>query len=246
MKSLYLDIGNTFLKMARKKNAGWEIVFEGQIEKLEELSDSIQAINNSNEMLVTSVRKDVTQWLRECFPNLSITEYKASDIPSKMLDYNTPETLGLDRFLVCLGASKETKNKGLVVIDVGSACTVDLMNEMGVYQGGVIMPGLNLVQQAMEKKLPELPIVPGVIPKTWPGKSTVESIEWGVNGGFVMAIRGFIHEYRKRNENPDIYVTGGDAEKLIGWIGEDEKLIHRKHLIWEGMEEFERLLTSEH
>lgn len=244
MKPLYLDIGNTFLKMARRENSGWQTVFEGELERLDELRDAIETVSKSKKIFVSSVRKDITKWLNKSFPNLLIREYKTSDIPAKKLSYDTPETLGLDRFLVCLGAFKQSKTKNVIVIDAGSACTVDLMTEDGVYRGGVIMPGLKLIQHAMEKRLPELPIVPGIVPKTWPGKSTVECIEWGVNGGFMMAIRGFINQYRSMIDDPDMYVTGGDAESLVKWMGDEEELIHSRHLIWEGMEEFGELLNT--
>ncbi|WP_234570902.1 type III pantothenate kinase [Rhodohalobacter sp. 614A] len=238
MKELYLDIGNSFLKMATRKNSDWQKIFDGEHERLDELCRIITSYGESPEVRISSVRKDITKRLMQNLPDIKVSEFKTADIPPKMLDYKTPDTLGLDRFLVCLGAIKEASDRNVVVIDAGSACTVDLMTKENVYSGGVIMPGLKMIRNAMEHRLPELPTAPESIPETWPGKSTIESIEWGVNGSFVHAIKGFIHQYRSSVGDIDIFVTGGDASLLLKWMGKDEKLIHRKNLIWTGMEEF--------
>jgi type III pantothenate kinase len=158
-----------------------------------------------------------------------------------MLDYKTPNTLGLDRFLVCLAAWKESGEDNTIVVDAGSACTVDMMTKRGVYRGGVIMPGLPIIRHAMREKLPELPEVAESIPDEWPGKSTTECIEWGVNGGLMMAIHGFIDKYRNMVEEPSVYITGGNARKLLEWMGEKESMNYRKNLIWDGLEELARI-----
>lgn len=244
MKELYLDIGNSFLKMATRKISDWHIVFEGEHKRLDELCSTIESFGESKKVVVSSVRKDITHRLLQSLPGLKIREYTSADISAKMLDYKTPETLGLDRFLVCLGAAKESEHKNVIVIDAGSACTLDLMTDERVYCGGVIMPGLEIIRSAMENRLPELPTAPHSIPENWPGKSTTECIEWGVNGGFIHAIQGFIDQYKSMVGDLDIYVTGGDAGQLIQWMGNDEKFIHRKTLIWDGMEEFGSLLKG--
>lgn len=232
------------MKMAMRKDSGWQIIFDGELLRFDELCDTIKSIKGAKKILVSSVRKDITKRLNERVRGQTFQEYRTSDIPSRMLDYNTPETLGLDRFLVCLGAAKESNKKNVVVIDSGSACTIDLMTDERVYSGGVIMPGVKIIRNAMADRLPELPTVPQVIPEQWPGKSTAECIEWGVNGAFVFAIQGFINQYRSLVEEVDLYITGGHARQLLEWIGDKETLNYRKNLIWDGMEEFGVLLKT--
>ncbi len=245
MKSIYLDIGNSFLKMAYFHDGEWEIAFDGELDRLNELCKKIEEMDDVEEILISSVRKDVWERLVENLPDLELRPFKTEDIPARMLDYKTPETLGLDRFLVCLAALRES-GKNVVVIDSGSACTVDLMTGDGVYRGGVIIPGLQLWKKAMEQRLPELPSAPEEIPAVWPGKSTIECIGWGVNGAYKEVLRSFIHHYRSTlEEEMDVYITGGESGRIIKWLGDEEHLLHRKYLIWDGLLEFELLLQKE-
>lgn len=241
MSPLYLDIGNSFIKLAKPTKSDWNILFDGELHHFHQLCAFIRSSTNAKKIILSSVRKDITQKLRENLSEQVIHELKTSDIPSPMLDYKTSQTLGLDRFLVCLAAWKESGENDIVVVDAGSACTIDLMAKEGVYRGGVIMPGLQIIRHAMIERLPELPGVTESIPEVWPGKSTTECIEWGVNGGFVMAIRGFIEKYRRIVEKPSIYMTGGNAKQLMEWMGEDALLNYRKNLIWDGLEELAKM-----
>lgn len=242
MNPLYLDIGNSFLKLAARNGPGWQILFDGKLDRVDELIRFLVSKGNSEKIILSSVRRDISEKLRSKLSERDIQAYGTSDIPLNMLDYKTPDTLGLDRFLVCLAAWKESGKENVIVIDAGSACTVDLMTDQGVFKGGIIMPGLQIIKETMKNRLPELPDSPDSIPQEWPGKSTVECIQWGVNGGFLFAIQGFIDQYRKIIDEPEIYVTGGNGGMVVKWMGEDESINYRKHLIWNGLEQFEQII----
>ncbi|MDZ7718712.1 MAG: type III pantothenate kinase [Balneolaceae bacterium] len=244
MKPLYLDIGNSFVKLAERNGDDWQILFDGKINRFDELVKFLDSKKIDQKIILSSVRKDISKKLKSSLTERFIVERSTSDIPPKMIDYKTTETLGLDRFLVCLAAWKESNNEDVIVVDAGSACTVDLMTKEGVFIGGIIMPGLQIIKHSMKNRLPELPEAPDSIPQEWPGKSTIECIGWGVNGGFLMAIQGFIDQYRTITENPKIYITGGNARQILNWMGDRESLKSRKNLIWNGMEEFEKLIQS--
>lgn len=244
MNPLYLDIGNSFLKLAARNSTDWQVLFDGELNRFSDLCTFIKSRKSREKIILSSVRKDITQNLRESLSEQIIIEFTSSDIPSEMLDYKTPKTLGLDRFLVCLAAWKESGKQDVIVIDAGSACTVDFMTKAGVYSGGIIMPGVQIIKQTMRNKLPELPQVSGSIPDHWPGKSTMECIEWGVNGFFLMAIQGFIQKYREMAEDPEIYITGGNAREVIDWMRDEETLHYQKNLIWDGLEELSKIVEE--
>ncbi|WP_237855954.1 type III pantothenate kinase [Rhodohalobacter sulfatireducens] len=244
MNPLYLDIGNSFLKLAARNGSDWQILFDGKHDRIDEMISYLASKGDKGKIILSSVRQDISEKLRAELSDRNFIEYRSSHIPSNRLDYKTPQTLGLDRFLVCLAAWIESDERNVIVIDAGSACTVDLMTTKGVFRGGIIMPGLQIIKSSMRDHLPELPKAPESIPEEWPGKSTVECIEWGVNGGFLLAVQGFIERYRSMVEDPVIYITGGNAVQIMNWMSEEASLNYRKYLIWEGLEQFEKIIRE--
>ena len=186
------------------------------------------------ELVVASVRKDHFTLLKNQITNKKITQITIDDIPIEMLDYSTPKTLGIDRYLDCLGAFKESK-KGVVVIDAGSACTIDMMDKRGVYKGGIIMPGLQSIMQIFKSVAPELPETEKEIPKNWPGKNTKESLQWGQVGFFIDGIKSALGRFKDQYGDFELYITGGDGETISKLITEKSK--NDSFLIFKGMQE---------
>ncbi|MEX0995109.1 MAG: type III pantothenate kinase, partial [Balneolaceae bacterium] len=142
-------------------------------------------------------------------------------------------------YLTCLGASFQT-SRPVVVIDAGSACTVDFMTEDGVYIGGVIMPGLDAIIEAARRNLPSLPKSDYQLPDSWPGTSTLDSLRWGTTGAFWAAIQSYLGKFEVRFGKYDLFVTGGGADVIrqLARAEGDYKLKIRPNLIFEGMEKY--------
>lgn len=242
MNELYLDIGNSFLKLATPRGNTWKLLYDGRIGTMDLLIKEINLHQSLAKLYVSSVRKDLFNVLKSSLPDLSIRLFGVQDIPRGLLEYDTPGTFGFDRFLVCLGAWSPDQ-KDVIVIDSGSACTVDLMTSDGVYRGGVIMPGLDLLHGAIEGYLPELPVSERRIPDRFPGKSTEECLEWGVNGTFIAAISGFVQRYRSTCPAAQVYLTGGDSNQLSRWLSGRMEITMDRNLLWEGMKRF-RLMAE--
>jgi len=240
MNALYLDIGNTSLKLAVPEEDGWKVLWHQRFENdfvsfidlLNESSDS-----EKNVVYTSSVRKDITRKVEEAVPGLHIQVLSASQIPKQFINYSTIHTLGLDRFLGCLGAFKVSNKSGVIVIDTGSACTVDFMDKDGIYQGGVIMPGMDILKKSIRRYLPELPDVDSTVPDTWPGKSTQDSLRLGVNGMFGLAIESWIGKFQMMDDNAVVFITGGNSME-IQLLLNDTECTHHVNLQFEGMKEF--------
>ena len=234
-KTLFLDIGNSAIKAAFKKGHKWERASDN----FKSVTYLISWLNNHTDsigqLVVASVRKDQFELLQNQVKDQSIKHIKIEDIPLEKLDYDTPKTLGVDRYLGCLGAFKKA-GRSVVVVDAGSACTIDLMNEHGVYQGGVIMPGLQSLMNIFKISAPELPTIEPEIPSTWPGKSTLDSLKWGQVGFFIDGIESALNRYKKQYGDFDLFTTGGDAEIISKLISTTSK--KNDFLIFNGMEAF--------
>ena len=233
-KTLYLDIGNSSIKAAYKEEGNWVRVGDSfksatyLISWLDKHKESIE------ELVVASVRRDHFLLLQKQVTNQKITQITIDDVPAEKLDYSTPKTLGIDRYLDCLGAFKESK-KGVVVIDAGSACTIDMMDTNGVYKGGIIMPGLQSIMNVFKTAAPELPEIEKEIPSNWPGKNTAESLQWGQVGFFIDGIESALRRFRDRYGDFELYITGGDGETISHLIA--EKSNNDSFLIFKGMQE---------
>lgn len=234
-KTIFLDIGNSAIKAAFKKDGKWERASDN----FKSVTYLISWLNNHTdsigELVVASVRKDQFELLQNQVNDQSIMNIRIEDIPLEKMDYNTPKTLGIDRYLGCLGAFKKV-GKAVVVIDAGSACTIDLMNDEGIYQGGVIMPGLQSLMNIFKISAPELPTIEPEIPSEWPGKSTSDSLKWGQVGFFIDGIESALNRYKKQYGDYELFITGGDAEIISKLISTKPK--KNDFLIFNGMEAF--------
>lgn len=240
MNALYLDIGNTSLKLASLSDAGWEVLWHERFGvNLESFVKMLQryAENEASVVYTSSVRKDITQKIIEAAPDINFQLLSTSQIPEHKINYATVHTLGLDRFLGCLGAYQLSNGFAVIVIDTGSACTVDFMDENGVYQGGVIMPGHDVLKKSIRRYLPELPEVDSAIPENWPGKSTHDSLRWGVNGMFRAAIESWIDRFKELDSRARIFITGGNSSDLQRLLT-DTECIRNANLQFEGMKAF--------
>jgi type III pantothenate kinase len=240
MDKIYLDIGNSYIKAAKQGEIGWNVLRHVRTVSVDILAEFISGIDEVEKVVVSSVRQDVVDELEYRLDGKTFLNITSSLIPPYYLDYDTPRTLGIDRFLACLGAGGLT-SKNVVVIDAGTACTVDLMTSDKIFRGGVIMPGLDLFHKSMRQNLVELPPVERRLPDKWPGKSTRESLQWGINGVFLMSILSCIDRYERELGGVDVYVTGGDAVFILEHLGKERQIKHRSDLIFEGMVNFENL-----
>lgn len=233
---LYLDIGNSSIKAAYREELNWIRPGSFKINNAKELVDWINEHERDFGMVViASVVQETTRAIADRLSINKVRELTVKDIPSDLLDYKTPETLGLDRFFACYGAVAQT-SKPVVVIDAGTACTIDYMSGDFVFRGGIIMPGIGILEESLRNFAPELPPVLRSIPDEWPGKSTKASLRWGLYGAFVDGIQSALNKYQQHYGDFDLVITGGAAEWLSSLFERESKV--RPMLVFEGIHYF--------
>jgi type III pantothenate kinase len=128
-----------------------------------------------------------------------------------------PDRVGIDRLLNAVAArSRLRRRTPAVVIDAGSAVTVDWVDEDGAFGGGAIFPGLRLMAQALHEHTALLPLVTieRANPRL-PGMSTTTAIEAGVFWAVVGGIQALTEQLASRAAvTPEVFLTGGDAPVL--------------------------------
>jgi type III pantothenate kinase len=137
--------------------------------------------------------------------------------------YRNPLEVGPDRIANAVAATHLYPGRNAIVIDFGTATTLDVIGAGRDYLGGIIVPGLQIAMEALERNTARLPTVEIVPPVELVGRSTVECIQSGLYFGNRAMVRELTREIRERAFGDDsavILATGGfsrlfEREKLF-------------------------------
>ena len=151
--------------------------------------------------------------------------------------YRQPRRLGADRWLAMIGAHIECQTL-CIVVDAGTAVTIDVLDDNGQHLGGQIMPGLKLMRDALSIHTNGIGNVGrpsssvtgglGIFAKSTAG-AVVQGVTSAVTGAIERASRILGHD----GKQPTIVLTGGDALHIYSSL-EEESLL-RPNLILEGL-----------
>ena len=129
-------------------------------------------------------------------------------------EVDAPESVGVDRLLAALAAFRRAEG-ACIVVDAGTAVTVDAVSADGAFQGGAIFPGLGMIARALAEGTVLLPRVD--LPSEAPlvGKNTREAISAGLVHGVTGAVAALVEGARKTvGREAAVLLTGGDAAFL--------------------------------
>jgi type III pantothenate kinase len=126
--------------------------------------------------------------------------------------YRNPIEVGPDRVANAIGAVHLYPGRHVIIVDFGTATTFDVVTANRDYLGGMIVPGIGIAMEALEKNTARLPTVEIVPPAELIGRSTVECIQSGLFFGNRAMVRELTREIREqafRNEQVVVIGTGG-------------------------------------
>jgi type III pantothenate kinase len=127
-----------------------------------------------------------------------------------------PQEVGADRVVNAI-AGKDRFGAPLIVVDIGTAATFDVVDRAGNYAGGVIAPGINLSLKALEMAAAKLPHIAIRRPARVIGKSTVPAMQSGLFWGYVGLIEGLVARIRAEFGEPmRVVATGGLSPLFAG------------------------------
>ncbi len=211
--NLVIDIGNTAVKF---------IIFDERgacIHQYESKNGDIVPLKRLLEQ--TPVKRAIISAVAETDEPLS-SFLKAMDPKPLWLNehtilpirnaYGTPHTLGTDRLAAVVGAGVDFPFRNVLVVDVGTCITYDLITADGYYCGGNIAPGMRMRFQAMHEHTARLPLVG--FEGDWPpplGHTTKEALTSGVLWGIKAEIEAYIHILQTKTDNLQVILTGGDG-----------------------------------
>jgi len=155
------------------------------------------------------------------------------------IQYPRPEEIGPDRLANALGGFLHTEAP-FIVIDMGTAVTLDVVTKKNGYEGGAIAPGFSFLSEYLSEKTALLPPINlnKIHRRTGIGRSTTEAMEIGCTKGFSGMIRELVSTCSEEvisidGVKPTILVTGGSFTWVAeSWIG---RIPFYQHLTLEGL-----------
>lgn len=127
--------------------------------------------------------------------------------------YSTPATLGMDRLAAAVGANAIVPDTELLVVDLGTAITIDRVSRLSEFLGGIISPGMSMRFKALHTMTARLPLCTAgelsidTYGDSIVGRDTHQAITMGVVRGIAYEIEGYVRESGCKT----IFFTGGDA-----------------------------------
>ena len=158
--NLIVDVGNTSIKLAvfenRKLLSKVTCDQKGFMKAIMNISREYSNIDHAMVSSVGNFKKKDLSALEK--------EYKVTILSEKTIlpfdnQYETPETLGVDRMALVSAAALNYKAKNVLIIDAGTCVTYDLKNAENEYLGGAISPGLTMRYQALNTFTEGLPLL---------------------------------------------------------------------------------------
>jgi type III pantothenate kinase len=124
--------------------------------------------------------------------------------------YDNPKEVGADRIANAVGAF-DIYGGPTIVVDFGTATTLDAVSAKGEYLGGAIIPGIEISLDALFSRAAALRRIELVEPRNVIGKNTVESMQAGAVYGFTAQVDGLCVRMKKELGEATVIATGGLA-----------------------------------
>jgi type III pantothenate kinase len=138
-----------------------------------------------------------------------------ASVQSLQVFYKPSGSLGADRLASALGALAQF-TAPLIVLDFGSATTIDVITGEG-FLGGAILPGVRMQMESLFRRTEQLPEVGLAFPPNAIGSSTEHCIQSGILFGHLAAVEGMIDRFTGAlKEKPTVVATGGLSHLFIG------------------------------
>ena len=217
---LFVDIGHSAVK--------WR-TFDSKVSKESiEFFSASSLPNNKCIWLSAVAHSNIVDSIKREFANVELV------LPCKKhgnltIAYETPSELGVDRFLAMLGAIENYPSANLLVIDLGSALTIDIVNDDGAHKGGLIMPGLMALRKSFTKFSTEN------MSQSLTGLQNNTKDAWlsGTETMLIVTIKEQIKDFQSQYSNGSVLMTGGDITKLSSEL--PQSLNYFENLVLDGL-----------
>jgi type III pantothenate kinase len=245
MKSLLMDVGNTRIK--------WGVFDKDEIRRTGHIAqDRIRA--NGMQVLTTRLPRQVDEVFVsnvagasfatrlsgvvgmhcDCDVRFARTERSGWGVTNA---YTQVRRMGVDRWVAMVGAWAEV-GAACLVVDAGTAITLDAIDDKGRHLGGQIIAGVSTMADALASATSD---IPSVKPASGRGeadlgmfaRNTAAAVREGAQNAVAGAIDRAIRTLQSNAYAPVVVLTGGDASRILNALCETP--LHRPHLVLQGL-----------
>lgn len=223
--NLLIDIGNSRCKWALSApgsraaltSSGYlapDDHLDAQLEVIAKIADTprraVVSCVGSKDVL-----NSVLDAVQDRWPQLDIRRFKSTAAACGVTNgYAQAETLGADRWAALIAAHALLPAAHKVIVNCGTAVTLDVLDIRGLHLGGYILPGLKLMREALHQGTAALPLAEGC-QDLEPARNTRGAIVAGTLLGVVGAIEALVAARLKHPDGgAECLLAGGDAEEV--------------------------------
>ena len=150
-----------------------------------------------------------------------------------VIDIDTPATLGKDRIADAVGALHEL-TPPIIIVDMGTATTISVLNEQGHHIGGLIIPGARTSLNSLSEKASQLPFISIEAPENLIARNTVDCMKSGIVYGYASMLDGLIDRITEQlGQKATVIATGGLSSLIIPYC--KHKITYEKSLLLKGL-----------
>ena len=223
--NLFVDIGNSAIKWRTLDSE----VFSQSVNNFSPKS----LPNNQSIWLSAVAHSEIVNAIEMEFSDVEVVK-SLSHFSSLTIAYKEPLDLGSDRFLAMLGALKHFPDRNMLIIDVGSALTIDVVNDNGEHQGGLIMPGLEALRGSFAKFATNNQNLNSSSLQT----STEEAWLSGTQEMLISSIKEQITGFESEQQDGIVILTGGGIRYLLSEL--PETVNYFDNLVLDGLESYSK------
>ena len=219
--NIYIDIGNSAVKWRTLESD----VYSKNVDEF-----LISTLPQADSAWVSAVANlDIVEDLKSLFKEFHLVDSQKK-CNNLVVAYDDPSSLGSDRFFAMLGAMNQFSKKPLLVIDIGSAMTFDVIDGDGIHQGGLIMPGLAALRISFSKfETTDLTTnIDGL------ARNTTDAWKNGTHAMLISSINDQIEKFNEIYSDGMVTICGGFVEEIKNELPKSVQIFD--NLVLDGLE----------
>lgn len=230
---LFIDVGNTSIKSALYESESASI---GLISRHSDVHELTTLLTAANRVYLSNVGKDeITNYIQDVCDTNSIPLFIAKTQGSAFgltNSYSMPSNMGVDRWLAMLACMQKSSKKTFLVVDIGTAMTIDAVKN-GNHLGGWIVPGVALLKQSLFKNTHRVFSNNKNASLTSFGNDTPRCVDNGCTAQILGTLLMADQEMKTNIDKFEIFITGGDR-KLFSSLNM-QNIIEHENLVLQGL-----------